>query len=70
MWYKISCWKPENNSQLLFSALHPGSSSAQESWQVLSCGQETLRTCPTTTTQAEKAHGRADLACLLVSLVT
>lgn len=48
MWYKISCWKPENNSQLLFSALHPGSLSAQGSWQGLSGEQRTPRTYPST----------------------
>lgn len=46
MWYKISCWKPENNSQLLFSALHRQSSSALGSWWILAFGQKAPRPYP------------------------
>lgn len=45
MWYKI-CWKPENNSQLLFSALHLQSSSALGRWRVLAFGQKAPRPYP------------------------
>lgn len=67
MWYKISCWKPENNSQLLFSALHLQSSSALGSWRVLAFGQKAPRPYPGAGEAWEEASVKADITRWLLS---
>lgn len=66
MWYKIPCWKPENNSQLLFSALHLQSSSALGSWWALAFGQKVLRPCPGAREVGKEARVKVDTTCQLI----